>query len=461
MRRLPLVLAAAGLALLSVPALMPTAGAADAPAGLAASGLTSAGHWVTDPSGRVVILHGLNQVFKVAPYEPSADGFGDDDATFLADNGFNAVRVGVIWAGVEPQPGVYDDDYLDSIADTVHMLAAHGIVSLLDWHQDLYNEKFQGEGAPAWAVQDGGLPNPKLGFPNNYFANLAEGRAWDSFWLNAKAADGVGLQDHYAHMLAHVAARFAGDHAVAGYEVMNEPWPGTLGLPRCAVPLVGCPLFDSTLLTSFYRKAAVAIRGVDASHTVYVEPNVLFDESDRSYVGALHDPHAGFAFHNYCGLGTLIGLTAVCPQEDALAVSSGVHYAQAHAMPPLLTEFGATNDLTELANMVKLADKYQVGWLEWAYTGNDITSSSPNGQALVLDPSQPPVGCECGERQAEGARRAIPAARGRHAGVLVVRQRRVPADLPHRASRRGQLRRRCADPGRGAGRAVPGGYRVT
>ena len=37
----------------------------------------------------------------------------------------------------------------------------------------------------------------------------------------------------------------------------------------------------------------------------------------------------------------------------------------------------------------QLAAKYRTGWLEWAYTGNDPTSSSPNGQALVLDPSKP------------------------------------------------------------------------
>ena len=108
---------------------------ADGPApytGLAALPLDHAGTWLTDAAGRVVILHGLNQVFKLAPYEPAADGFGDDDAAFLAENGFDAVRVGVIWAGVEPQPGVYDDAYLDSIADTVQTLAAHGIVSILD-----------------------------------------------------------------------------------------------------------------------------------------------------------------------------------------------------------------------------------------------------------------------------------------------------------------------------------------
>src|ERR1700758_2456163 len=63
------------------------------------------GRWMTDSAGRVVVLHGLNQVYKVPPYEPSADGFGDDDAAFLAANGFDAMRVGVIWAGVEPRPG--------------------------------------------------------------------------------------------------------------------------------------------------------------------------------------------------------------------------------------------------------------------------------------------------------------------------------------------------------------------
>ena len=56
-------------------------------------------------------------------------------------------------------------------------------------------------------------------------------------------------------------------------------------------------------------------------------------------------------------------------------------YAQHRSMPPLLTEFGATNDLPNIAEMVGLADKYRLGWLEWAYTGNDKTSASPDGQA--------------------------------------------------------------------------------
>ena len=131
--------------------------------------LSHKGRWLTDAAGRVVNLHGINMVYKRPPYAPDAAGFGDDDAAFLAAQGFNAVRVGLIYKAVEPQPGVYDDAYLDRIRATVDTLAAHGIVALLDFHQDMYNERFQGEGWPDWAVMDDGLPaQPASGFPNNY-----------------------------------------------------------------------------------------------------------------------------------------------------------------------------------------------------------------------------------------------------------------------------------------------------
>lgn len=76
------------------------------------------------------------------PYLPATDGFSNDDAAFLAANGLTAVRVGVIWKAVEPRPGVYHNRYLAGIRQTVDMLARHGIVSLLDFHQDLFNEGF-------------------------------------------------------------------------------------------------------------------------------------------------------------------------------------------------------------------------------------------------------------------------------------------------------------------------------
>jgi endoglycosylceramidase len=158
--------------------------------------LGHSGRWITDPGGRVVIVHGINMVYMLAPYYPAAAGFGDDDAAFLSRIGFDAVRVGVIWKAVEPRPGVYDDSYLRRIAATVRTLHRHGLLSLLDFHQDMYNERFQGEGAPDWAVQDDGLPAfPQHGFPGNYTSMPALQHAYDHFWDNSAGPGGVELQD--------------------------------------------------------------------------------------------------------------------------------------------------------------------------------------------------------------------------------------------------------------------------
>src|SRR5206468_11355891 len=113
-----------------------------APAGAAAAPVPPFGHagrFVTDSTGRVFISHGVNLVYKVPPYEPSVTGFGEDDAAFLEREGFNSVRLGVIYKAIEPQPGVYDDVYLAKIAATASVLEKHGIAPLVDFHQDMYN----------------------------------------------------------------------------------------------------------------------------------------------------------------------------------------------------------------------------------------------------------------------------------------------------------------------------------
>ena len=176
------------------------------------------GRWVTDRKGRVVVLHGFNMVYKRPPYHPIHAGFGKDDARFLARHGFNTIRLGVIYAGVEPEPGSYDDAYLAKIAKTQRMLAKHGIYSMLDWHQDMYNERFEGEGWPDWAVMDDGMPaEPKNGFPANYLTMPALNRAYDHFWANDPGPGDVGLVDRYAAAWKHFAGRF-------------RTMPGSLGL---------------------------------------------------------------------------------------------------------------------------------------------------------------------------------------------------------------------------------------
>ncbi|HEU0189921.1 MAG TPA: cellulase family glycosylhydrolase [Mycobacterium sp.] len=362
-----------------------TGSAASAPAQPGVLPISTTGTWITNSDGQVVILHGLNEIDKVAPFEPAATGFGADDAAFLAANGFNAVRLGILWQAVEPQPGVFDDAYLASIAQTVQTLQAHGIYVVLDMHQDSYANEFQGEGAPAWAVQTGGAPNPQLGWSDNYLLNPAENHAWDAFWSNAADPDGSGLENDYAQMWQHVANYFNSDpslkSAIAGYEIMNEPGAGSQELPT----VLGSSYFGAQELTPFYNQVASAIRSVDPNTPVLFEPTTITEEGlFPTSLGTVDQPHTVFAFHNYCDP---LGIPIPCATTSSLFAGRAESYAQAHDMPDLMDEFGVPP-----ANPMQSADHTQTGWMEWAFTGKNDITGGPDTEWLVKDPALPPTG---------------------------------------------------------------------
>jgi endoglycosylceramidase len=349
----------------------------------------TSGGWLTNSDGQVVMLHGLNDVYKVAPGDPLASGFDDDDAAFLAENGFNAVRVGVIWSDLEPEPGVFDTTYLNSIESTVQTLGNHGIYSIIDFHQDAYSTAFGGEGAPDWAVQTDGVANPSLPFPYNEFFNPAEQQAWESFWSNADAPNGIGLENNYSQMLEYVGSAFNGNSNVAGFELMNEPSPGVSSfLPT----LFGSPFFDSQQLTPFYDQGADAIRAVDPTTPIFFEPNVLSNAGVPTDLGTVDASNTVLSFHDYCEFN--LGPLGCIPSVNGI-VGNAESYAQAHGIPAFMTEFGATSDQAEILAPMQGADQHLIGWTEWAYSsqGDISTSANPPGsESLVYNPEDPPIG---------------------------------------------------------------------
>ena len=357
---------------------------------LPAAPIGHAGRWVTDADGRVLVVSGVNMVNKLTPYTPAADGFDDADGAFLAANGLSAVRVGIIWKALEPEPGVFDDAYLASIASTVNMLGSHGIVSLLDFHQDMYNEKFQGEGAPDWAVDQSGPVFPLLGFSANYFLLPALMTAYDNFWANA-TVDGKGLQDWYAGAWQHVASYFNGNPYVLGYDLYNEPDPGST-IYSCLLSADGCPSFDATL-TSFYTKVDTAIRQVNTTALLFGEPTLLFDIGNPSSLGSTGDANSGFSFHLYCPFASVSALLDfACPSSDSATLSNAEAVSSRTQDALLMTEFGATSDTSILSEDVAAAASAKVGWMMWAmcYCGDPTTSSSTEG--LVSNLAQAPSG---------------------------------------------------------------------
>jgi endoglycosylceramidase len=348
------------------------------------------GRWITDARGRAVILHGVNMVYKRPPYLPSATGFGPDDARFLARHGFNNVRLGIIYAGVEPQPGAYSAAYIKGIERTQKLLASHGIYSLLDFHQDLYSERFSGEGFPDWAVIDDGLPaEPLTGFPGSYLTSPGLNRAFDNLWANRPAPDGVGLQDHYAAAWGEVASRFHRQPYMLGYDLFNEPWPGS-DFPACLVP-AGCPQFESQELAALQGRAIDAIRAVDRRHLVWYEPVVLTNFGVAQNHPDTGDPRAGLSFHTYCFQGFA---GEPCPAQEERSIQNANRRADANGDTLLLSEFGATESAADIARVTAVADRYMTSWQWWHYCGcDDPTTQGPGDvQAIVRDPSLPPRG---------------------------------------------------------------------
>lgn len=336
--------------------------------------LGSEGRWLTDARGRVVLLHGVNEVAKSAPYHPAAFGFGADDAAFLADLGFDAVRLGVDFRGLMPGPGEIRTDYIEQLAVTVDALAAEGVLTVLDFHQDGFAPKYNGNGLPDWMAIDDGLPNPPDAvFPLYYVQNPAMQRAFESFWANRAGPDGVGVQDHYVAGLRTVAERFARDPHVIGYELMNEPWPGADWQP-CLSDAAGCAALEQERLAPFHRKATTAIHEVAPRQQVWVEPFVLFNFGQVPTSLPGEGTGNELAFHSY----------AVDVAGEEAVVAHAVDAAERDGAAVVATEFGATENPETLRRLVGQLDGALVPWMFWAYNENIVSDRSvPAGMDAV------------------------------------------------------------------------------
>ena len=189
-----------------------------------------------DDKGRQRIFNGLNFVDKHCL--PDEDGviryrtaLNEETLAAIAARGMNIVRLGVTWAAIEPEQGKYNTVYLDGVKETLRLCEKHGIYAFLDWHQDLYSYYCYnaGDGAPKWAVLGpADCRKPFLIWATGYFFGKTVWRSFDAFWEN-QPVNGKGLRDSYCDMLAFTADYLKDCPAVMGYDLLNEPFPGTPG----------------------------------------------------------------------------------------------------------------------------------------------------------------------------------------------------------------------------------------
>ncbi|HDH97483.1 MAG TPA: hypothetical protein ENF73_07135, partial [Proteobacteria bacterium] len=244
------------------------------------------GRWFRDEKGRVVLLRGAQIIEQRYPYlswhEP-------EDFDRLLEWGFFVIRLGTVWAAVEPERGIYDDDYLAALAERIEWCRERGIYVILDMHQDEYAEKYGGDGAPEWACLDDGIPH-EIVYPwfLNYFSPAVM-RAFDNFWRNKD-----GVQDAFIAMWQHVVEYFKDEPAVIGYDLLNEPFFGT-SMPAYCHPYG----FDYQYLQPFYERLIAAIREVDSKRICFFEPNILKGGGLPSFIGRMGFDNIAFAPHYY------------------------------------------------------------------------------------------------------------------------------------------------------------------
>jgi endoglycosylceramidase len=389
------------------------------------------GRYLTDTSGRRLELHGVNLVGKcgggaapmVAAGTPCvgpatgprlayvlsptardpARRFTAADARTLARLGFNSVRLGVIWEGLEPGPkraGANDPvycaphrhgtrfpalgkadpynpatvrAYLRRTDRIVGLLAGAGMRVIIDMHQDVWGSSFSyalgatpwnGEGAPAWATCTNDVPFvPPIGWGSAYEAPAVD-TAIHHFWANDVRGD---LQGQFARVWSAVAEHYRGDPDVIGYDVINEPndfysssvdrelqcdYGGPRHEPRSCRESRPDALPDGLI---------GAIESADPGHVVLFEPSGSTDFGAPETIGItepLRFPRLALAFHVYGDPGPQLALTA---QERFHTRTD-----QRGGPPSIMDEFGATNNAPASGALVALAGALNLSWTYWA-----------------------------------------------------------------------------------------------
>lgn len=186
------------------------------------------GKKIVDQFGREVIFRGASLICKDKD-KNYYDNWTEEDFNVLKHMGTSLIRLGIVWDGVEPRPGVYDKTYMEQVDKLIETAGRHNMYVYLDMHQDLYGIPIGG-GAPEWAVLTDESENQVLSrlWSDAYITSDAVHTAFDNFWADKKAEDGIGVQTHYINMWDMIVERYKDNPIVIGYDVMNEPFIGSV-----------------------------------------------------------------------------------------------------------------------------------------------------------------------------------------------------------------------------------------
>ena len=274
----------------------------------------------------------------------------EDDIRYLKELGANSVRIPFNYRRFETDqdPYHYKDEgfiYLDRVLE---WCAKHEVYAVLDLH----------------AVQ---------GFQNeDWHSDNARG-ACDLF-------TDIEKENRFVALWEAIAARYLECEWLAGYDLMNEP--------------VAYGQIEVDGLNRVTRRAAEAIRRIDAKHILFIEGN--FWATDFSEMDPPFDDNVVYSSHYYCPAAVQIGRYpgeadgVLYDQEQMIRdVAARDEYMLRHNVPTWVGEFGVRRfeNLKDkgqaFRDYIAAYEKLNDSWCYWNF--KDLGLRGP----LYLDPDGP------------------------------------------------------------------------
>jgi endoglucanase len=251
--------------------------------------------------------------------------FGDADAAFIAESGFNLVRIAVGYKHFEDdaRPFEIKADAFRHLDRAVEALARHGVYSIIDLHA-----------LPGGQNQHWHSDNP---------THVA------AFWEHRH------FQDRVVHIWEAIADHFRDNAWVAGYNLLNEPSDES-----------------RAVVGPFYQRLVKAIRAIDPQHVLFLDGNTYATEFD-----IFTEPfeNAVYTLHDYVPAG--LGRSPYYSREEAeQKFLQRSEYARATGSPILVGEFGPIYSGDPegdarlrgiLSDQLDLYERHQASYALWMY----------------------------------------------------------------------------------------------
>ena len=362
---------------------------------------------IVDDAGREVLLRGLNvnqlgDYYQADPALATTMPLSERDFEQIAALGFDVVRLTMSWSSFQPERGKFDQAYVARVREAVRWAARHDLYVVLDMHQDAWGKFIATppgytcepglgravgwDGAPQWATLTDGMTTCRAGETRELSPAVAQ--AFESFY-----ADREQIQTELVTTWGRIAAAFADEPNVVGYDLLNEPHPGFAAGVNEAAPL-----------GQFYARAIAEIRSREKEAQPSRPPRIVFFEPSVLWSGFGNDtiPPPGFTGDERIVFAPHLYSESISVDQGATSIEQGfdnaARAAASYQAPLWSGEWGWFGDPVEqrpkLERYLAQEDGRGLGgaWWVWKQACGDPHVVGYPGASGSLNPNECPSG---------------------------------------------------------------------